>query len=210
MTRTIPRHPAIFSNSDWDVQSPPKRIVLGFHETILRRWLDPWGITESRYINWIIKSPIPNLSRSFFEGKVNPLRLNNHIQSPGHVHPPPRDKSLIAGRTKGNQCLMSPDHKAIFLGRGYVDEPFCPKYIMLHSDRIWWQLILINPYALPSPNSKKPLSKNAGKGGNDPFHLRVYLFSAAFAVSFGEGNPMIQPLKAALLTQRRVGPFDKF
>ena len=36
----IPRNPVIFSDDDWGVQSPPKRIVFRFHETILRRWLD--------------------------------------------------------------------------------------------------------------------------------------------------------------------------
>ena len=32
-----PRHPVIFSADDWGVQSPSKRIVFGFHETVLRR-----------------------------------------------------------------------------------------------------------------------------------------------------------------------------
>ena len=37
----IPRHPVIFSDDDWGVQSPPKRIVLRFHYHSQFRWLDP-------------------------------------------------------------------------------------------------------------------------------------------------------------------------
>ena len=33
---------------------------------------------------------------------------------------PPRNKGLIAGLIKGNQWLISPDHKALFLWGGYV------------------------------------------------------------------------------------------
>ena len=47
---------------------------------------------------------------------------------PGHV-PPPRNKGLIAGLIKGNQWLISPDHKAGYFcggygGGGLVDEPW--------------------------------------------------------------------------------------
>ena len=42
-----------------------------------------------------------------------------NVPPPGHV-PPPRNKGLIAGLIKGNRRLISPDHKAIFLGGGYV------------------------------------------------------------------------------------------
>ena len=38
---------------------------------------------------------------------------------PGHV-PPPRNKGLIAGLIKGNQWLISPDHKAGHFWGGYV------------------------------------------------------------------------------------------
>ena len=34
--QSSPRHPVILSADDWGVQSPPKRIVFRFHETILR------------------------------------------------------------------------------------------------------------------------------------------------------------------------------
>ena len=33
---------------------------------------------------------------------------------------PPRNKGLIAGLIKGNQWLISHDHKALLLGGGYV------------------------------------------------------------------------------------------
>ena len=35
----------------------------------------------------------------------------------GHVHPP-RNKCFIRPGLKGNQWLISPDHKALFLGGG--------------------------------------------------------------------------------------------
>ena len=41
-------------------------------------------------------------------GKVN--------QPPPGPRTPPRNKGLIAGLIKGNQWLISPDHKALFLG----------------------------------------------------------------------------------------------
>ena len=47
-----PRHLVIFSDDDWGVQSPPKRIVFRFHETILRRRARiPRAVYGSGY-NW--------------------------------------------------------------------------------------------------------------------------------------------------------------
>ncbi len=41
------------------------------------------------------------------------------IQStPPGPRTPPRNKGLIFGLIKGNQWLISPDHKALFLGGG--------------------------------------------------------------------------------------------
>ena len=36
-----PTNPVIFSDDDYGVQSSPKHIVFRFHQTILRRSLDP-------------------------------------------------------------------------------------------------------------------------------------------------------------------------
>ena len=38
------------------------------------------------------------------------------ISIKGILAAPPRNKGLIAGLIKGNQWLISPDHKALFLG----------------------------------------------------------------------------------------------
>ena len=42
--------------------------------------------------------------------------LVNRPSPPGHVPPLLRNKGLIAGLIKGRQWLISPDHKALFLG----------------------------------------------------------------------------------------------
>ena len=53
---TIRRHPIILSENDWGVQSPSKRKKNRFHETILRRWLDPY--TTPLYLSF------PNTQRA--------------------------------------------------------------------------------------------------------------------------------------------------
>ena len=55
-----------------------------------------------------------------FDGKVAPLWLVN-LPPPTN---PLRNKRLIAGLIKGNQWLISPDHKALFCVKGgLVDLP---------------------------------------------------------------------------------------
>ena len=41
----------------------------------------------------------------------------NPSDRPPQSYVSPRNKGLIAGLIKGNQWLISPDHKALFLGR---------------------------------------------------------------------------------------------
>ena len=46
------------------------------------------------------------------------IQGNPSYPPPPKAIPPPRKKGLIAGLIKGNQWLINPDHKALFLGRG--------------------------------------------------------------------------------------------
>ncbi len=53
---------------------------------------------------------------------LDPPKRNERIIFHGYstnlplTYPPPRNEGLIAGLIEGNQCLISPDHKALFLG----------------------------------------------------------------------------------------------
>ena len=70
----------------------------------------------------------PQLVKTFQMGTVNGRRRGRDLcNCIGHGYstntpnvPPPRNKGLIAGLIKGNQWLISPNHKALFLGGGHV------------------------------------------------------------------------------------------
>ena len=80
-----------------------------FDQNLLTLEIQPAAILDRLGLNSLTLRIVRNFTLRIMAGQPTP---------PGHV-PPPRNKGLIADLIKGNQWLISPDHKALFLG-GYV------------------------------------------------------------------------------------------